>query len=84
MKITLTKPTVYECEGVVLMPGDNEVPLNKAKKLLENKIVQRDVELGTIVLYRDDKPLHLRKSKAKPAKKTDDEIMAELEAEASE
>lgn len=48
MKITLNKPSVYECEGVMLLPGDNDV--KNADKFLANKIVQADIKAGIISL----------------------------------
>lgn len=58
MQIKLNKATVYQCEGVKLVPGVNEVPEDAAKKLLANKLVKADIESGVLEV-----------EKAKPGRK---------------
>ena len=52
MKITLNIPTVYECEGVVLVAGENEVDNNAAAKMLKNPMVQADVKSGKLTVEK--------------------------------
>lgn len=62
MQIKLNKPTVYQCEGVTLMPGVNEVPDAKAEKLMANPIVRLDVEAGHL------ETIEAPKRRGRPAK----------------
>lgn len=56
MQIELTIPTVYECEGVRLIPGMNEVADNDAlAKFKANKLVKADIEAGVIVMPKPAK-----------------------------
>ena len=48
MKIKLNAPTVYQCEGVRLVPGANEVDDSAAEKLLKNPLVQADIKAGRL------------------------------------
>lgn len=54
MKIKLNRPSVYECEGVTLMPGDNDV--KNADKFLANKIVQADIAAGIVTVEKRGRP----------------------------
>jgi len=48
MKIKLNAPSVYQCEGVRLVPGANEVDDSAAEKLLKNPLVQADIKAGRL------------------------------------
>lgn len=48
MKIKLNQPTVYQCEGVRLMPGENEVNADSLKRLKANKMVAADFKSGLL------------------------------------
>lgn len=71
MKITLNIPSVYECEGVSLKPGANDVADNVAKKFLANKLVAADIEAGKLTVESTKKL-----SKAAAKKIADDEAKA--------
>lgn len=73
MIIELTVPSVYESEGVRLLPGKNEVDDKKAQKLLANKIVKLDIEAGKIVV-----------EKAKPVRKPKSETVEAETVETTE
>ncbi|MBT8412479.1 MAG: hypothetical protein KJP02_11880 [Octadecabacter sp.] len=62
MQIKLNKPSVYQCEGVRLLPGMNEVDDAAAEKLLANPIVRMDLEAGTI------ETVEAPKKRGRPAK----------------
>ena len=46
--ITLTRPAPYQCEGVTLLPGKNEVSEQDIARLTRNKIVRRDINAGIL------------------------------------
>lgn len=49
MKIKLNIPTVYQCEGVRLTPGYNDVKEGPAmERFMANPLVQADIEAGTV------------------------------------
>lgn len=48
--ITLTRPAPYQCEGVTLMPGKNQVPDDSVARLTRNKIVRRDIDAGILII----------------------------------
>lgn len=48
MKIKLNQPTVYQCEGVRLMPGVNDVNADSVKRLKANKMVAADFKSGLL------------------------------------
>ena len=67
MQIKLTAPTVYECEGIRLLPGMNEIEEGAAlDRFKANKIVRADIADGLIEMpkpqgrkpaaLKDDKP----------------------------
>ena len=51
-KITNNLPTVYETEGVRLLPGENTVDDDKAKKLEANKHVRAAMERGDLAVSK--------------------------------
>lgn len=55
-KITLTRPTVYESQGVRLMPGDNVVTADQLAALMRNKIVVQDINLGILRVGHGEAP----------------------------
>lgn len=55
-KVTLTRPNVYETEGVRLLPGVNDVADNDLARLTANKIVQKDINAGAIIVHHTSKP----------------------------
>ena len=48
--ITLTRPAPYQCEGVTLLPGKNEVSEQGIARLTRNKIVRRDIDAGILII----------------------------------
>ena len=52
MKINLNIPTVYECEGIRLAPGSNEVDPAKAEKFLANPLVKADIDSGKLEIEK--------------------------------
>jgi len=48
MIIKLNRPSVYQCEGLRLIAGENEVSADDAKKFKANKMVKRDFESGVL------------------------------------
>ena len=48
--ITLTRPAPYQCEGVTLLPGENEVSEQDIARLTRNKIVRRDIDAGILII----------------------------------
>jgi hypothetical protein len=68
MKINLNIPTVYECEGIRLVPGTNEVDPKAAEKFLANPRVKADIDVGKLEV---EKP-----KRGRPAK-----VQTEAEAE---
>lgn len=56
MKMKLNQPTVYETEGVRLMPGANDVDPKRAEKFLANKMVQADMKAGIIDVEKRGRP----------------------------
>ena len=67
MQIELTIPTVYECEGVRLIPGMNEVADNDAlAKFKANKLVKADIEAGVIVMPKPAKAETKSEAKTEP------------------
>ena len=46
--ITLTRPAPYQCEGVTLLPGDNQVTDADLAKLMRNPMVARDINVGIL------------------------------------
>jgi hypothetical protein len=74
MQINLNIPTVYECEGIRLLPGSNEVDEGKAKAFLANKLVQADIDSGKLEV---EKP-----KRGRPAKKDLPEVAPEPAPEA--
>lgn len=79
MKITLNIPTIYECEGVVLVAGVNEVDNKLAGKMLKNPMVQADVKSGKLTVENITKAAakKIAAAEAKAAQDAADE--AELE-----
>lgn len=55
MKIKLNIPTVYECEGVTLVSGENEVPDKSAEKFMSNPLVKADIESGKVEVVKAEK-----------------------------
>jgi hypothetical protein len=64
MKITLTKATVYETEGVRLIAGENDLTGVDTATFMKNPLVKADIESGLLVV---EKPA--AKAAAKPAAK---------------
>jgi hypothetical protein len=54
-KITLTIPSVYETEGVRLLPGVNTITSDQLDALMRNGLVVADMDAGLLVLS-DDNP----------------------------
>jgi len=46
--ITLTRPAVYQCEGVTLIPGENRVSSEDIERLTRNPLVMRDINIGIL------------------------------------
>ena len=46
--ITLTRPAPYQCEGVTLLPGDNQVTDADLAKLMRNPMVAKDINAGIL------------------------------------
>lgn len=63
-EITLTRPSVYHSEGVRLLPGVNTVSDADFAKLSRNKIVQADINAGTLVVGHEAKSAPAEKPKA--------------------
>jgi len=68
MIIKLNVPSVYQCEGVTLVAGENEVDDKKAKKFMANKLVKADFDNGTMEEVR---PKQGRKPKAESTESTE-------------
>jgi hypothetical protein len=49
-KVTLTVPSVYEVNGVRLLPGVNNLNEDQLARLTRNKLVMADIEAGTLVV----------------------------------
>ena len=54
--ITLTRPAPYQCEGVTLLPGKNEVSEQDIARLTRNKIVRRDIDAGILIIGHGSTP----------------------------
>lgn len=74
MKINLNAPTVYECEGIRLMPGTNDIDEGKAEAFLSNKLVLADIDSGKLEV---EKP-----KRGRPPKKDLPEVAPEPAPEA--
>jgi hypothetical protein len=48
--VTLTRPAVYACEGVRLIPGENLVSDADIARLTANPMVRRDISAGIILI----------------------------------
>ena len=48
MIIKLNRPSVYQCEGLRLVPGENEVDNDQSKKFMANKLVKKDFTSGVL------------------------------------
>lgn len=46
--ITLTRPAPYQCEGVTLIPGPNQVSAEDVERLTCNPLVMRDINAGIL------------------------------------
>lgn len=46
--ITLTRPAPYQCEGVTLLPGRNQVSDDDIARLTRNPLVMRDINSGIL------------------------------------
>jgi hypothetical protein len=59
-EVTLTRPSVYEVNGVRLMPGVNTVTAEQLSRLMSNKHVAADFARGMLVkggdTSADDEP----------------------------
>ncbi len=55
MIIKLNRPSVYQAEGVKLVPGDNDVDPGDVKKFFANKIVKADIKAGVIEVEKAKK-----------------------------
>lgn len=53
VKITLNKPSIYECEGVIIIAGENTFESAEVKKLLANPLVQADIESGILTVVHE-------------------------------
>lgn len=69
-KVTVHRPSIYPFNGLVLMPGVNDVSDENLKMLKGQKGVLRDVERG--ILSFDDKVKTPRKQPAKQTDESDD------------
>ena len=57
LKITLTAPSIYEYDGLTLLPGENEVDETAARKMLSNPTVKHAVDAGILVFEEEPKSL---------------------------
>ena len=78
--ITLTRPAPYQCEGVTLLPGKNEVSEQDIARLTRNKIVRRDIDAGILIIgHGNAAPAPAPAPEAEPAPVPDDmEALREL------
>jgi len=78
-KITLTRPSVYESEGVRLMPGVNDVSDDDLAALNRNKIVRADMSAGILQVGHVSKPEPVAEPAPAPVKnETDTDALIEL------
>lgn len=69
-KVTVHRPSIYPFNGLVLMPGVNDVTDEQLKMLKGQKGVLRDADRG--ILSFDDKVKTPRKQQAPATKQTDE------------
>ena len=69
-KVTVHRPSIYPFNGLVLMPGVNDVTDEQLKMLKGQKGVLRDVERG--ILSFDDKAKTPRKQQSASSTQADD------------
>jgi hypothetical protein len=54
--VTLTQPTVYETEGVRLLPGANSITAAQLNRLMGNKHVAADFASGLLLVDKASAP----------------------------
>jgi hypothetical protein len=71
-KVTLTIPSVYETEGVRLLPGVNAVTEDQLARLTKNKHVMHDINAGVLIVGH--------KSTAAPVEAKAETVVADTDA----